>query len=181
MARLYTRSGDAGTSRLPDGTAVAKSHWRLEVCGELDELSAQIGTARASAPDAQMNGFLATVQGLLLRISAQFADPLRLESGVSEADLRGVEAEIDRADGLCPRLRSFLLPAGCPSACAMHVARTVCRRVERVIVAGADDHGLPRNALPFVNRLSDLLFAYARLCNVLEGAREEEWQNGPEG
>ena len=173
MARLYTRSGDRGRTRLADGSSVPKDHVRVEACGALDELNAQIGVARSLLEHNDMGRFLAGVQSTIIELTSGIANPVDSGAGLTEGKIRELEEETDRADGCCPPLRSFVLPAGSPAACALQVARAVCRRAERAIVRLGTEAGLPKNALPFVNRLSDLLFAYARWANVRAGAVEE--------
>ena len=176
MARLYTRSGDGGRTRLADGSAVPKDDVRVEACGTLDELNAHIGVARSLLEHSDMDRFLAGVQSTIMELTAGIANPVDAGAGLAEGKIRALEEETDKADGCCPPLRSFVLPAGSSAACALQVARAVCRRAERAIVRLGTEGELPKNTLPFINRLSDLLFAYARWANVRAGAAEELWE-----
>jgi len=176
MARIYTRTGDAGTTRLSDGSEVPKTHPRLEACGTLDELNSHLGVVRAVNQDPEMDALLARIQLLLFEVGSDLASPKPAALHVTEEDVAWLEQEIDRATGECPPLKAFVLPGGTLAASHLHVARTVCRRAERLIVALAEAVPMHPPVLRFVNRLSDLLFALARLANTRAGAREVLWK-----
>jgi len=183
--RLYTRAGDAGRTRLADGAAVDKDDVRLEAYGTVDELNSSIGVIRASADDERVDGVLARTQAVLFELSMHLSDPRSRAESVTAADVAWLESEIDAATDECPPLRSFILPGGTPVAAAAHVSRTVCRRAERRVfslVRGGVEATL---TLQFLNRLSDLLFALARLMNFRAGLEDEKWQrrgsSGPGG
>jgi cob(I)alamin adenosyltransferase len=177
--KLYTRTGDAGQTSLFDGTRVSKADHRVDAYGEVDELNAWLGLVRAARPDAEIDATIVEIQRDLFALGAQLADPAdkiapRVEkASLGDEDVARLEREIDRFDGEVPPLRRFILAGGAPAGAALHVARTVCRRAERRMVAlvPPPDPVLVR----YVNRLSDLLFALARAVNHRAGAAETEW------
>jgi cob(I)alamin adenosyltransferase len=177
--KLYTRTGDSGETSLFDGSRARKDDPRVDAYGEVDELSAWIGFVRASNADPALDSELIAIQRDLFALGAQLADPGdRLAPRVAKAVIADehvtrLEQLIDRVDAEVPPLRHFILAGGTPAAAALHVARTVCRRAERRIVALSPpvDPVLVR----YVNRLSDLLFALARLVNHRAGRSETEW------
>jgi cob(I)alamin adenosyltransferase len=177
--KLYTRTGDAGETALFDGTRVSKADRRVEAYGDVDELNAWIGMVRAAAIDSDLDEALAGIQRDLLALGAELADPGdRIAARVTKAALGdaavvGLEQLIDRFGAELPPLRRFILAGGSPPGAALHVARTVCRRAERRIVALGP--AVPPVLLRYVNRLSDLLFVLARLVNHRAGAPEREW------
>jgi cob(I)alamin adenosyltransferase len=177
--KIYTRTGDTGETSLFDGTRVEKDDARVDAYGEVDELNACIGLARASGSDAEIEAELILLQRDLFALGAQLADPgeklaLRVTKAVlGDTDVARLEQLIDRLEAELPPLRRFILAGGSPSGAALHVARAVCRRAERRMVAlrPAVDGVLVR----YVNRLSDLLFVLARVVNHRAGAVETEW------
>ena len=177
--KLYTRTGDAGETSLFDGTRVGKQDPRVDAYGEIDETQAWLGLARASGIDPALAGELARIQQELFAVGAQLADPADkiaarvTKAFVTDAQVERLEQLIDQLDGEVPPLRRFILAGGTPAGAALHVARTVCRRAERRIVAlePAVDPVLIR----YVNRLSDLLFVMARVANHRGGVPEVEW------
>ncbi len=176
--KLYTRRGDDGTTMLFAGGRVAKTHLRVAACGSLDEVNAQLGMARSLG--AHNDDCLAQLQSLLLRAGADLATPPEARSEqvqrIGAEDVRWLEAEIDRLDAELPPLDAFILPGGAPAAAALQVARTVCRRAERLLVALQGQEASGEHLLPCVNRLSDLLFALARHENHVAGHRDEPWR-----
>jgi len=177
--KIYTRTGDSGETSLFDGTRVEKNDARVDAYGEVDELNACIGLARACGSDAEIEAELIHLQRDLFALGAQLADPgEKLAARVTKAvlgddDVARLEQLIDRFEAQLPPLRRFILAGGSPSGAALHVARAVCRRAERRMVAlrPAVDGVLVR----YVNRLSDLLFVLARVVNHRAGAVETEW------
>ena len=176
---LYTRTGDAGETSYFDGTRVRKDDPRLNAYGDIDELNAWLGIVRASGLDPAVDAAVAQIQRDLFALGAQLADPGEklsarvTKAAIGDADIARLEAAIDRFDHEVPPLRRFILPGGTPAGAAVHVARTICRRAERRMVAlqpPADPV-----LLRYVNRLSDLLFALARALNHRGGAPETEW------
>jgi cob(I)alamin adenosyltransferase len=176
---LYTRSGDAGETSYFDGTRVRKDDPRLEAYGDIDELGAWLGVVRAAGLEEDLDALLDGIQRDLFAVGAQLADPREkiaarvAKAIVTDADVLRLEQLIDRFDAQAPPLRNFVLSSGTPTAAALHVARTVCRRAERRIVALVPS--VDAVLLRYVNRLSDLLFALARAVNHRAGAREAEW------
>jgi cob(I)alamin adenosyltransferase len=177
--KLYTRTGDTGETSLFDGTRARKDDPRVDAYGEVDELNAWLGLIRASTIDPSVDAELVAIQRDLFALGAQLADPAdKLAPRVTKAVIDDehvvrLEQLIDRLDAEVPPLRRFILAGGTPAGAALHVARTVCRRAERRIVALRPpvDPVLVR----YVNRLSDLLFVLARVVNHRGGAPETEW------
>ena len=177
---LYTRTGDTGETGLFDGTRVSKADPRVDACGEVDELNAHLGVALATGVDADLVEILAQLQRDLFALGARLADPrgriaervTKIELG--DADVQRLEQWIDRLDGKQPPLRRFILASGSPAGATLHLARTICRRLERRIVALGTDAVVPA-LLTYVNRLSDLLFVLARTVNSRQGVPEIEW------
>jgi cob(I)alamin adenosyltransferase len=182
MVKLYTKTGDAGETGLLGGNRVPKDDARVEAYGQVDELNAQIGFALALDPPDFAREVLETVQRDLFTIGAELAvaDPVahakRLpERLVGLQETQVLEQAIDHHDGSLPRLRTFILPGGTPKAAALHVARAVCRRAERTLVALARQSPVSPTVLAYVNRLSDLLFVLARAANQRAGRPDIPW------
>jgi cob(I)alamin adenosyltransferase len=182
--KIYTKTGDTGDTGLFGGGRVPKSHPRVEAYGDVDELNATIGVARAtgSPPDPQIDALLVRVQQDLFAIGALLATPdrERMRTHLDKAKIdhervAELERAIDAADTELEPLRAFILPGGSPKAAALHVARTVCRRAERRIVDIADEMEIPPLVIVYLNRLSDLLFTLARLANKRASAPETAW------
>ena len=179
VVKIYTRTGDGGETSYFDGTRVRKDDPRLDTYGDIDELNAWLGLVRASAIDADLDAVLTRIQQDLFALGAQLADPggklseRVLKAIVSDADVVRLESSIDGYERELAPLKKFILAGGTPAGAALHVARTVCRRAERRMVAlePAVDGVLIR----YVNRLSDLLFVLARVVNHRGGVRETEW------
>ena len=177
--KLYTRTGDSGETSLFDGTRVHKDDPRVDAYGEVDELNAWLGLARATPLEPPLDEAIVHIQRDLFALGAQLADPRdRIAARVTKAalgddDVARLEALIDALDATVPPLRRFILAGGTPSAAALHLARTVCRRAERRMVALSP----PVDAvlIRYVNRLSDLLFVMARAVNHRAGVVETEW------
>ena len=177
--KIYTRTGDTGDTSLFDGTRVSKADPRVDAYGDVDELNAWLGFARAQRLDADLDGPLAGIQRDLFALGAQLADPADriaarvAKAAVTEEHVAALEQLIDRLEQELPPLRRFILAGGSPGGAALHVARTVCRRAERRVVAlqPAPDPLIVR----YLNRLSDLLFVLARAVNRRASLGEEEW------
>jgi len=177
---LYTKTGDAGETALFDGTRVPKSEGRVSAYGDIDELNAALGLALAAGVDGDLGELLGRIQRDLFAFGARLADPRERiadrvdKTDLGEADVRRLEDAIDRYDAELLPLRRFLLPGGCSTAAAFHLARAVCRRAERSIVSlGAET--IPTELLQYINRLSDLLFVLARVANHRNAVAEREW------
>lgn len=177
MARIYTRSGDGGETGLLGGGRVPKDHARVEAYGTVDELNAVLGLARAACRHPELDARLARIQGELFALGADLADarsevPARLGASAVER----LEREIDAMDAELPPLHRFVLPGGGELGARLHLARTVCRRAERRVVRLAAVAPVPRDALRYLNRLSDWLFVAARWANARDGAAEVTWE-----
>lgn len=186
LNRIYTRTGDGGSTRLATGAPVSKASARVEAYGGVDETNATIGMARQhTAHDPQLDAMLERIQNDLFDLGADLAtpeqhgkpdwEPLRILDGQVER----LEREIDLLNGEMAPLTSFVLPAGSPAAAALHVARTVCRRAERTCVALSQMEGeiVGKPAIKYLNRLSDLLFVAARWSND-QGRDDVLWKPG---
>ena len=180
--RIYTKTGDAGTTGLFGGGRVGKDHPRVEAYGDVDELNAALGVARAAEVMPRVDEVLVPIQRDLFAIGALLATPNRekmqqhLEKArVDDDRVAELERAIDDADRELEPLRSFVLPGGTLKAAALHVARTVCRRAERRVVRVQADEDIPQIVVVYLNRLSDLLFTLARLANRRAGAGEVTW------
>ena len=178
--KIYTKTGDAGETSLFDNSRVSKADARVDAYGEVDELNAMLGAARAAGLDADLTGAVEMIQKELFAVGARLADPAKRIAGrvakaaVQASDVERLEQTIDRLETELEPLRRFILPGGSPAGAALHVARTLCRRAERRIVALGGDAAEP-TLLAYVNRLSDLLFVLARAVNHRGGVPETEW------
>lgn len=178
--KIYTKTGDAGDTGLFDGTRVSKADPRVDAYGEVDELNAWLGMVRARGVDDAVGTCLEQLQRDLFAVGAMLADPrhriaARVEKALlTEADVARLEGWIDTFEAELPPLTRFILAGGSPAGAGLHVARTVCRRAERRMVALGDGEVDP-TVLVFVNRLSDLLFVMARLVNARAGVPETPW------
>ncbi len=179
--KIYTRTGDKGTTGLFGGGRVPKSHPRVAAYGDVDELNSVLGVVRATGPDL-FDPELERIQRDLFAIGGHLAtpEPDKVRAALAKADLGEsrideLERLIDSADEQLPPLRAFVLPGGSPKAAHLHVARTVCRRAERHVVALAAEDEIPALFVSYLNRLSDLLFTWARLANHHEGRGDITW------
>jgi cob(I)alamin adenosyltransferase len=178
--KIYTRTGDDGDTGLFDGTRVPKSDPRVAAYGDVDELNAWVGMVRASANDENLATMLDQIQRDLFALGARLADPARriaervTKAAVNEEDAARLEQWIDALESELPPLRRFILAGGSPTGASLHVARTICRRAERSIVALGHEAVEPQ-VLVYINRLSDLLFVMARAANHRSGVPETEW------
>jgi cob(I)alamin adenosyltransferase len=179
---IYTRTGDRGDTGLFGGGRVPKDDPRVEAYGDVDELNAALGLARAIELMPRVDEVLVPVQRDLFAIGALLATPDRdkmheqlAKARVDEDRVAQLEAAIDAGEAELEPLRAFILPGGTPKAAALHVARTVCRRAERRVVALAHAVEIPQLVVMYLNRLSDLLFVLARVANRRAGAGEVTW------
>lgn len=186
LNKIYTRTGDDGTTALGSGRRVAKYDLRVEAYGTLDETNAAIGLARlhTQGGQPQLDAMLARIQNDLFDLGADLCYPDETKDSrgrlqVSDAQVKRLESEIDALNGELEPLRSFVLPGGSPAASFLHLARTVSRRAERLIVAlsarKGESVGAP--ALRYINRLSDFLFVAARFAND-KGKSDVTWVPG---
>ncbi len=178
--KIYTRTGDSGETALFDGTRVPKSNPRVAAYGDLDELNAWLGLVGATMSDPDVKAKLAQIQRDLFALGSRLADPgHRIASRVTKAavsadDVARLEGWIDSFEEEVTPLRRFILAGGSQAGASLHVARTVCRRVERAMVSLGDE-AYEKELLHYINRLSDLLFSMARAVNHRAGAAEIEW------
>ena len=185
LSKIYTRSGDDGTTGLGSGRRVAKYDLRVECYGTLDETNATVGLARLhTRDDALLDAMLARIQNDLFDLGADvcFPDDTKDERGrlqVTDTQVKRLEDEIDSLNSELQPLRSFVLPGGTPAAAFLHLARTVSRRAERLMVALAarPDEPIGDAALRYINRLSDFLFVAARFANE-KGNADVTWVPG---
>jgi cob(I)alamin adenosyltransferase len=184
LTRIYTRLGDAGETHLGDMSRVAKTHPRIEAYGTVDELNAQIGLTLALAQDELPDNYadwLTRVQNDLFDVGADIAAPAESEAKrerlrVLPEQTQWLEERCDEVNATLPPLKSFVLPGGTRAAALLHVCRTVCRRAERLAVAGGDE--LNPEVVRYLNRLSDLLFILSRGANR---GQEPLWEPGRHG
>lgn len=174
LSKIYTRTGDAGTTGLADGSRVDKDSLRIAAHGELDELNSHLGWLLAQEIPAEMRTGLAEIQHLLFDLGGDLCIPGR--HSLAQSHIDWLETWLDRFNDTLPPLKEFVLPGGNRSAAACHIARTVCRRAERTLVALAKAETVDPVAVAFVNRLSDLLFVLARALARQNGGQEVLWQ-----
>jgi cob(I)alamin adenosyltransferase len=177
--KLYTKTGDDGTTGLFGGARVPKASARVSAYGTVDETNAAIGVARATHLEAGIDAVLELVQRDLFTLGAELACVPGRESKLGmpvldATDIARLEHAIDAAEADCPPLKHFVLPGGSPQAAALHLARTVCRRAERGVLS-LDDTPARSELIVYLNRLSDLLFALARRANVVAGVSDVPW------
>jgi cob(I)alamin adenosyltransferase len=175
--KIYTRTGDDGSTGLFSGERVSKANMRVEACGTLDELNCVIGAARAASPAGSVEAYLATIQKYLFSLGADLATPGNgpHRQRIKSANIAWLETEIDNMVSELPPLRRFIFPGGSAAAAQIHLARAVCRRCERIVVNLSKSEAVSRDALGFLNRLSDFLFILARYENLLSGFPGQEW------
>ena len=188
LNRIYTKRGDQGETSLVGGQRVSKSDLRIETYGSADELNAFIGLARVSIeerqdqfpPLAELARTLRRIQHELFNLGSILAtlpeDVHPKQPRITEAEVSALEDEIDRCNQDLPPLRSFVLPGGSRIDAELHVCRTVCRRVERLIVQLTAREPVPDEAVHYLNRLSDALFVWSRWVNYVTGSTEVLWQ-----
>ena len=185
LTRIYTRTGDKGTTALATGARVPKTHARLAAYGTVDETNATLGAARLHTKDMpEMDTMLARVQNDLFDLGADLATP---EDGaerdweplrITPAQVKRLETEIDQMNGGLEPLNSFILPGGHPAAAFLHMARTQIRRAEREALEIDDGAPLSAASVQYLNRLSDFFFVAARFVNHTTGGADPLWQPG---
>ncbi len=179
---IYTRGGDQGETGLFGGGRVGKDDPRVEAYGAVDELNALLGLARAAGLPNDLDALAAQLQHQLFELGADLATPSDSAARESKVVRLGsdaatqLEGDIDRCEEELEPLRTFILPGGNPGGAALHLARTVCRRAERRTIALGRAEPIGDAAVPYLNRLSDLLFVMARLANARAGSPEQPWQ-----
>ena len=180
--KIYTKTGDTGETGLFGGGRVGKDHPRVEAYGDVDELNATLGLVRALEPMPRIDEIIVPIQRDLFSIGALLATPDREKmrasldkARIDNSRIRELESAIDQCESELDPLRSFIVPGGTAKAAALHVARTVCRRAERRVVALQHTEELPALVVIYLNRVSDLLFMLARVANRRAGAGEVSW------
>jgi cob(I)alamin adenosyltransferase len=174
--KVYTRTGDDGSTRLADGSRVSKACVRVAAYGGVDELNAAVGLLRAEELPAAARRELERVQRVLFEVGAFLSDPQgSFEMSAEVVDPGWLEHWIDAMQNELPELRNFILPAGVRSAALAHAARTVCRRAEREVVALRDNGAGVGEVIPLLNRLSDAFFVLARWLNHATGLADTAW------
>ena len=178
--KIYTRTGDLGETGLLGGPRVGKDIVRIEAYGTVDELNASLGLVRAEPLPADADAVLSRIQAELFEVGAELATPDPAAKGtrtVGADRVAALEADIDRFEATLPPLRYFILPAGTRSAATLHLARTICRRAERRLVTLIRQADPPVSPilLGYLNRLGDLLFVLARVCNAQAGQSDTAW------
>ncbi len=182
--KIYTRTGDQGQTGLFGGVRLDKDDARVEAYGSVDELNSTLGVARAEGLSPAIDTALAAIQDDLLRLGAELAtapgkEHLLTLPRLDAGDATRLEALIDESEALLPALSNFILPGGSKAAAALHHARTVCRRAERRVVSayrGSGTSGAGAEIIIYLNRLSDLLFVFARRANKESGQSDVQWK-----
>ncbi len=177
--KIYTKTGDDGTTSLFSGGRVSKTNLRVEAYGTIDELNSVIGLARAHRPHPRTEAWLTQVQRQLFNLGADLATPMtaradwvvRMDAGT----VGWLEQAIDEMTAELPELKNFILPGGSQAAATIHIARTVCRRAERIAVALEHQDDIGEQVINYLNRLSDFLFTLARWENQQARISEDTW------
>ncbi|MBM4162431.1 MAG: cob(I)yrinic acid a,c-diamide adenosyltransferase [Ignavibacteria bacterium] len=177
--KIYTKTGDTGETSLFGGDRVPKDALRIEAYGTVDELNSALGVARSLKPRPEIDEIVAQLQEDLFILGADLATPLAKESPdvprIQLLHAERLEKRIDSLESKLPALKTFVLPGGSPVAAALHAARALCRRAERLVVKLSHEQNIGSPPLVYLNRLSDLLFLLARFANRLEGVQETAW------
>ena len=182
ITRVYTRTGDDGTTALGTSQRVAKDAARIEAYGDVDELNSVLGAARAANLDAALDAPLARIQNELFHLGSDLCIPEEDKKEmpvpqIEERHVQALEALMDELSESLSPLENFILPGGTPAAAQLHVARCVCRRAERRLVTLARDEAIGAFAIRYLNRLSDALFVMARADNKAKGVADVCWDS----
>ena len=180
--RIYTKTGDDGTTALFGGTRVEKDDLRIQAYGTVDELNAVIGVVLTCDLEVGLRAELVSVSVDLFTLGSDLATPLEPPPKydiprTGDDSVEQLERWIDAHDGNLPALKNFILPGGCDAAAHLHVARTVCRRAERIVISLARSEDLGKTVVKYVNRLSDYLFTAARAANKHAGVADVPWRS----
>ena len=179
LSKIVTRTGDAGTTGLGDGSRVTKDSARIEAIGAIDELNSVLGVLLAEAPPEAVAACLTEVQHDLFDLGGELSIPGH--AALSDAQVLRLEHEVERFNAELPPLKEFSLPGGSRAASLAHAARTVCRRAERALVRLGASETVRDPVRKYVNRLSDLLFVLARVLNRKAGVADVLWRRGRRG
>jgi cob(I)alamin adenosyltransferase len=177
--KIYTKTGDDGDTGLFGGPRVRKDHPRIEAYGTVDELNAVLGLVRTQSLPTDVDVLLERVQNELFDLGAELATPEPAKFGmtaIGDEQSSRLEAAIDRFETELEPLKQFILPGGTPAAAYLHLARTVCRRAERMLVSLDHSEEISPGTIIYLNRLSDLLFVAARLVNHRAGTPDVPWK-----
>ena len=179
MVKIYTKTGDSGTTSLFGGKRLSKDDTRVEAYGTVDELNSLLGIILAENPQAEVSKKVTRVQNELFVLGSDLSAPYGVKTKlprITKSYVNRLEKEIDRMEKSLPRLKNFILPGGSPIGSKLHLARSVVRRAERSIVAISEKERINLNAQIYINRLSDWLFVLARYVNKLENQQENIWK-----
>jgi cob(I)alamin adenosyltransferase len=179
LTRIYTKTGDDGTTGLADGSRVSKSDLRIEALGAVDELNCALGRVLAAEVPGEVRRCLDRVQHDLFEVGAELSLPGQVR--VKEENVARLETELDGFNESLPPLKEFILPGGTAAAADAHFARAVCRRVERTLVALGKQEKAGEDSRRYVNRLSDLLFVLTRVLNRAGGRDDVYWRPAKPG
>ena len=174
LSKIYTRTGDDGTTGLGDGSRVSKDGDRVSAYGTVDELNSVIGMVRAHVTDASIDGVFGEIQHHLFDLGGELCIPGH--QAISDRHIDWLEASLDGFNEDLPALKDFILPAGGHAAATCHLARTVCRRAERHVVTLSSEEEVFPSCQKYLNRLSDLLFVMARVLARADGGQEVVWE-----
>ncbi|MBO6577116.1 MAG: cob(I)yrinic acid a,c-diamide adenosyltransferase [Rhodothermales bacterium] len=176
--KVYTRTGDDGTTGLFGGDRVRKDHARITAYGTVDEANAFVGMARAEGSKDRLGKLLERIQAELFVVGADLATPSSARPSVpriSDDEIQAMERDIDALEADLDPLKTFILPGGCKRAAALHAARTIARRAEREVVAAMESEPIDGRVAVYLNRLSDFLFVAARWANHSEDVPDTPW------
>lgn len=176
--KIYTKTGDAGETSLFGGQKVSKTSRRIAAYGTVDELNSVLGVILSYKPSESTTVYLNTLQEQLFVLGADLATPISREvriNRISDEEISFLEQSIDEMESQLSPLKNFILPGGTQSGAAIHLARTVCRRAERIAVECSIDEEVSSQSIIYLNRLSDFLFVLGRFENYLSGTEETPW------
>ncbi len=177
LTRIYTRSGDKGTTALANGRRVSKTSPRIETLGDIDELNSMLGLLLTSIkPDDPLQDTLAQIQHDLFDLGGELAIGDPYYQAITETRITELETELDQLNSQLPSLEEFILPGGNPAAAQCHLARSICRRAERKIISLCQIESIELLGAVYLNRLSDLLFVCARVLARQQGGKEIYWK-----
>lgn len=174
LSKIYTRTGDGGTTALGDGSRVSKDDLQVETFGTLDELNSQLGLLLALKIPIEIRNILAEIQHILFDMGGELCMPGT--RAIEQIHINWLESSLDRLNADLPYLQEFVLPGGNQAAAVCHIARTVCRRCERISVSLSKTTAINPLVITFLNRLSDLLFVVARILARQDGSEEVLWK-----
>lgn len=175
LTKISTKTGDDGSTGLADGKRLGKEHARITSLGSVDELNSHIGVILAEKLPPEIRTSLVKIQNDLFDLGGTLAQPEK--EVFAKAKVAWLDEQVERNNADMPPLREFILPGGLRAGAQCHLARTVARRAERDLVQLSRDSRIPKQAIPYLNRLSDLLFVFARQINLQDGVAESFWQS----